>query len=115
MHNACGCGEKAAIKALLEARADLNVRSNTGSAPIHVAVLNNQPDALEALATLNANLDMPAFGGNTPIHEGVMQNNPSIVQKLIDLKADMNVESGPDNHFATPLKMARDRKKKKVA
>lgn len=115
IHNACGCGEKGAIGALLEARADLNIRSNAGSAPIHVAALSNQPDALEALANLKANLDMPAFGGNTPIHEGVMQNNPAIIQKLVDLKADMNIESGPEHGFATPLKMARDRKKKKAA
>merc|ERR1719240_1200063 len=58
---------------------------------------------------------MPAFGGNTPIHEGVMQNNPSIIQKLVELKANMNIESGPEHKFATPLKMARDRKKKKAA
>merc|ERR1711871_1221691 len=58
---------------------------------------------------------MPAFGGNTPIHEGVMQNNPAIIQKLVDLKADMNIESGPEQGFATPLKMARARKKKKAA
>jgi len=115
IHNACGCGEKGAIKALLEANADLNIRSSSGSAPIHVAVLNNQPDALEALAGLKANLDMPAFGGNTPVHEGVMQNNPAIIQKLLELKADINIESGPEHEFATPLKMARDRKKKKAA
>lgn len=115
IHNACGCGEKGAIEALLEADADLNIRSSTGSAPIHVAVLNDQPDALEALASLTANLDMPAFGGNTPVHEGVMQNNPAIIQKLLELKANINIESGPEHGFATPLKMARDRKKKKAA
>ena len=27
----------------------------------------------------------------------------------------MNVESGPENHFATPLRMALERKKKKAA
>lgn len=115
LHNACGCGEKDAIQALLDAKADLNIRSSTGSAPIHVAVLNNQPGALEMLASLGANLDMPAFGGNTPIHEAVMQNNPSIIQKLVELKANLNIESGPEHQFATPLKMARERKKKKAA
>lgn len=114
-HNACGCGEQCAIKALVEARADLNIRSTSGSAPVHVAVLNSQPDSLETLASLKANLDMPAFGGNTPMHEAVMQNTPSIIQKLVELKANINIESGPEHQFATPLKMARERKKKKAA
>merc|ERR1711972_254483 len=101
--------------ALLEAGADWNLRSRSGAAPIHVAVINDQPAMLEALKARRSNLDMPAFGGNTPVHEGVMQNNPGIIQKLFDLKADVNIESGPDNGFATPLKMAIDRKKKKAA
>jgi len=67
-----------------------------------------------ALKARRANLDMPAFGGNTPVHEGVMQNNPGIIHKLFDLKADINIESGPDNGFATPLRMAIYRKKKKA-
>merc|ERR1712176_1342685 len=58
---------------------------------------------------------MPAHGGNTPVHEAVMQNNAGLVQKLFDLKADINIESGPDNKYATPLKMAIERKKKKAA
>jgi aerobic-type carbon monoxide dehydrogenase small subunit (CoxS/CutS family) len=115
IHNACGCGEAGAIKALLEAKADLNIKSNTGAAPVHVAVINNAPASLETLAERKANLDMPAFGGNTPVHEAVMQNNPDMIQKLLDLKADVNIESGPENGFSTPLKMAMDRKKKKAA
>mmetsp|Transcript_23756 Transcript_23756/g.66725 ORF Transcript_23756/g.66725 Transcript_23756/m.66725 type:complete len:480 (-) Transcript_23756:101-1540(-) len=115
LHNACGSGEVGAIKALLEAKADINSKSKSGAAPIHTAVVNDQPAALEALESLKANLDMPAFGGNTPVHEGVMQNNPDIIKKLFDLNADINIESGPENGYATPLRMAIDRKKKKAA
>lgn len=115
LHNACGSGEVPALQALLDAGADWNAKSKSGSAPVHVAVINDQPLILEALQTRGANLDMPAFGGNTPLHEGVMQNNPGIIQKLLDLRADMNTESGPENGFATPLRMAVDRKKKKAA
>jgi len=115
LHNACGSGEVGALKALLDAGADWNAKSRSGAAPVHVAVINDQPCILDALLARRANLDMPAFGGNTPVHEGVMQNNPSIIQKLFDLRADINIESGPDSGFATPLKMAIDRKKKKAA
>jgi len=115
LHNACGSGELGGIRALLEAKADLNIRSSNGAAPIHAAVINDQPKSLEVLKTFNANLNLPAFGGNTPVHEGVMANNPEIIKKLLELKADINCESGPDNDFATPLKMAEDRKKKKAA
>merc|ERR1712217_943780 len=115
LHNACGNGDVGAIKALLEAKADINIKSKNGAAPIHTAVVNDQPAALDVLKELKTNLDMPAFGGNTPVHEGVMQNNPDIIQKLFDLKADINIESGPEHGFATPLKMAIDRKKKKAA
>merc|ERR1711972_497644 len=80
----------------------------------HAAVINNQPSSLEVLKEGKINLDMPAFGGNTPVHEGVMQNNPDIISKLFDLRADINIESGPEHGFATPLKMAIDRKKKKA-
>jgi len=115
LHNACGSGEVGGIRALLEAKADMNIRSSNGAAPIHAAVINNQPKSLEVLKQFNANLNLPAFGGNTPVHEGVMANNPDIIKKLLELKADINVESGPDNDFATPLKMAEERKKKKAA
>jgi hypothetical protein len=115
LHNACGSGACDSVRALLENRGDLNLKSKSGAAPVHAAVLNNQPEVLDVLKELKANLDMPAFGGNTPVHEGVMQNNPSIIQKLFDLNADINIESGPEHGFATPLKMATDRKKKKAA
>ncbi|CAJ1348684.1 unnamed protein product [Effrenium voratum] len=114
LHNAAGCGPQA-IRVLLQARGDLNLLSRTGTAPVHVAAINNQPSSLEALQLCRANLDMPAAGGNTPAHEAVMQNNAEIIQKLFDLKADINIESGPANHFATPLAMAIGRKKKKAA
>lgn len=115
LHNACGCGNVGGIRALLKARGDLNAKSNGGAAPVHVAVINDQPLALEVLKEARANLDMPAFGGNTPVHEGVMQNNADIIQKLFSLGANINIESGPENDYATPLKMANDRKKKKAA
>ncbi|CAE7227681.1 hace1 [Symbiodinium natans] len=115
LHNACGCGQGDNIRVLLEARADLNRKSRSGAAPVHVAAISDRPSSLEALVQFKANLDMPAIGGNTAVHEGVMQNNPGIIQKLFELKADINIESGPDNQFATPLRMALDRKKKKAA
>lgn len=115
LHNACGAGESGAVKALIQAKADLNVKSKGGSAPIHVAVLNDEPGVLDTLKSLKANLDMPAFGGNTPVHEAVMQNNADMIQKLFELKADINIESGPEHKFSTPLKMALDRKRKKAA
>merc|ERR1712060_385210 len=93
----------------------INSKSKSGAAPIHTAVINDQPAALEVLKELKTNLDMPAFGGNTAVHEGVMQNNPDIIKKLFALKADINIESGPEHGYATPLKMAMDRKKKKAA
>ncbi|CAE7041984.1 unnamed protein product [Symbiodinium microadriaticum] len=115
LHNACGCGQVDSIRVLLEARADLNMKSRSGAAPVHVAAISDRPVSLEVLKQYKSNLDMPAVGGNTAVHEGVMQNNPGIIQKLFELKADINIESGPDNQFATPLKMALDRKKKKAA
>mmetsp|Transcript_16356 Transcript_16356/g.38722 ORF Transcript_16356/g.38722 Transcript_16356/m.38722 type:complete len:468 (-) Transcript_16356:63-1466(-) len=115
LHNACGCGQADAIRILLQARCDLDGKSRSGAAAVHVAALSDQPASLEVLREFKANLDMPAVGGNTAVHEGTMQNNPGIIQKLFDLKANINIESGPDNHFATPLRMAIDRKKKKAA
>mmetsp|Transcript_470 Transcript_470/g.1099 ORF Transcript_470/g.1099 Transcript_470/m.1099 type:complete len:488 (-) Transcript_470:106-1569(-) len=115
LHNACGSGEVPALQALLDAGADWNAKSGAGAAPVHVAVINDQPDILKVLKDRGANLDMPALGGNTPVHEGVMQNNPSIIKHLRELGANINIQSGPDNHCATPLRMAIDRKKKKAA
>jgi len=114
LHNAVGCGKAECIRVLLKARGDLNLQTRSGLAPVHMAAISNQPTSLEVLHECKANLDMPAVGGNTPVHEAVMQNNPEIIQKLFDLKADINIESGPDHHFATPLHMALERKKKKA-
>lgn len=115
LHNACGSGEPLTIKALIQSGADANLRSNSGTAPVHVAVTNKQPRSLQALKDCGANLDQPAFGGNTPIHEAVMQNDAAMIKTLFDLGADINVQSGPSNDLATPLRMATDRKKKKAA
>merc|ERR1719401_1009098 len=114
LHNACGSGESGAIKVLLEAKVNLCAMSKNGAAPIHAAVINDQPNSLQTLKELSANLDQPAFGGNTAVHEAVMLNNPEMIQKLFDLGANINIESGPENGFATPLKMAEERKKKKA-
>lgn len=114
LHNSCGSGEVGAMRLLLAARADLNFKSRNGAAPVHVAVVNSQLEILRALKDLSANLDMPAFGGNTPVHEAVMQNSPEVIRELFSLRADINVESGPDNGFATPLKMAMERKRRKA-
>lgn len=115
LHNACGSGQVRSLFALLDAGADLNAKSRNGAAPIHVAVINDQPDILEAISSRKADLDMPTFEGNTPVHEGVLSNNPGIIKKLMELRADINLESGPGHEFATPLKMAIQRKKKKSA
>jgi hypothetical protein len=114
LHNACGSGEKGAIKALIAANADLKAMSTNGAAPVHAAVINDQPASLQMLKELGANLDQPAFGGNTAVHEGVMLNNPQIIKTLFELNANINIESGPEHDFATPLKMAEERKKKKA-
>jgi len=114
LHNACGSGAVEGIKFLLDARADINVKSESGLGPIHVAVLSEQISSLETLFKLGVNMDMPALGGNTCVHEAVLMNKAPIVQKLFDFKADINIESGPSTGYQTPLKMARERKKKKV-
>mmetsp|Transcript_116735 Transcript_116735/g.341765 ORF Transcript_116735/g.341765 Transcript_116735/m.341765 type:complete len:478 (-) Transcript_116735:47-1480(-) len=114
LHNACGSGELGGVTALLEAKADLNLKSKGGAAPVHVAVINSQPEVLDVLKKFKANLDMPAFGGNTPVHEAVMKNDADMIKKLLDLNADINIESGPEHSFATPLKMAMVRNKKKA-
>lgn len=116
LHNACGNGQLGAVKELVEARADLNARSTSGAAPLHVAVINNQASVLELLIKdLKVNPDMPAFGGNTPVHEAVMHNSPDMIECLARLGSDINIESGPEHRFQTPLKMAMERKKKKAA
>merc|ERR1712151_477119 len=64
---------------------------------------------------LGANMDAPAFGGNTPLHESVMKDSPELIKRLFELAANINVESGPEHDFATPLAMAISRHKEKAA
>lgn len=114
LHMACSVGQVDTIKTLGSAKADFNAMTIEGGTPLHTAVQQEQVDVLKELKSLKCNMNIPAPGGNTAMHEAVIKNSPKLIQELARLGCDCNIESGPNNEYQTPLKMAITRRRKRA-
>jgi ankyrin repeat protein len=68
------------VDALLQARADVNVRDSRGRTPLWLAV--EQPIVLERLIRAGAALDVKSAGGDTILHHAARVASPEIVSRL---------------------------------
>jgi ankyrin repeat protein len=84
-------GNLSQLQFLVENGANFNVRSDTGRAPMHVAVLKQRRDAVEFLALeAKADINIADSGGNSPLHLAIYRNNPEIVSLLLSVGARLN-------------------------
>jgi len=90
-----------AIRLLIQARADVNIRDNKGVSPLDYAVASSTEDTIALLLAHGARLNEPnPETGATPISEAAPRGNAEIVQYLLQFHPDLGI---PDRRGNTPL------------
>ena len=64
-----------AIKALIDARAELNARSSDKSTALLIASINGHFDIAKYLIQRGADVNLPSIDDATPLAEGVTKND----------------------------------------
>jgi uncharacterized protein len=87
-------GDKAAIKALIQQKADVNAAQIDGATAVHWAVYKDDAEMLETLIAAGAQTDIKNREGITPLHMASLFGDPRIVDRLIKAGADAK-QRGP--------------------
>ena len=91
LHYAAGTGESEPVRALLEAKADPNVRDEyKGQTPLQLAVQADSPKAVKLLLEAKADPNVPDYEGGTALHYAASNRNPAIARQLIAGGGDPN-------------------------
>jgi beta-lactamase regulating signal transducer with metallopeptidase domain/ankyrin repeat protein len=90
-----------AIRLLIQAHADVNIRDNKGVSPLDYAISSSTEDSIALLLAHGARLNEPnPETGATPISEAAPRGNAEIVQFLLQFHPDLGI---PDKRGYTPL------------
>ena len=92
-------GDFEAVKALIDAGADLNIQDDDGDTPLHWAA-DGYTDIARALIDAGADLNIQDDDGWTPLHWVAGSGYTDIARALIDAGADLNIQ---DDDGWTPL------------
>ena len=101
--NAAKLGDAAAVRSLIQQRADVNAAQPDGTTALHWAVQRDNPDIVDLLIKAGANAKPANRYGVTPLSVAALNGNASIIQKLIAAGADPNATSAEGE---TPLMTA---------
>jgi len=93
----------AAIKALIDAGADVNVKNRDGNTPLHIAARDGRTEAIKALIQANADVNAKDYIGRTPLHNAARDGHTEAIKALIQANADVNAK---DEEGLTPLHSA---------
>jgi len=80
--------DKAALRTLLQQKADVNAAQIDGTAALHWAVYNNDAEMLDALIGAGAKVDVKNREGVTPLQMASQFGNAKVVDKLLKAGAD---------------------------
>src|SRR4051812_48285528 len=82
-------GDSAALAALLQRKADVNIPQVDGSTALHWAVYHDDLDAADRLIRAGAKIDLANPEGTTPIAMASLYGSVSMINKLIKAGADV--------------------------
>lgn len=71
------------IKRILEAGADLDARTISGSTPLHCATYNGHIELIQILLDAGAPLEAAKIGGNTALHDAALFRNIAVVKVFL--------------------------------
>jgi ankyrin repeat protein len=100
LYEAAWRGDLAHVESLLDHGANINMRSNAGTTPLHKAVSKGHLGVVEILIARGADINARDKKNRTPLHEAVNLGHAEIARTLIAAKADLNVTDAYGN---TPL------------
>jgi len=96
-------GDKAAVQALIQQKADVNVAQADGATAIQWAAYRNDLDIADLLIAAKANVKTPNHDGATALRLASINGSAAMIQKLLKAGADAN-EASPNGE--TPLMFA---------
>src|SRR3954462_5311536 len=88
--NAAAEQDKAAIRALLKQRVDVNARRADGATALLWAVHFNDLETVDLLLKAGADVNAADDHGMTPLAQAVENNNPALVQRLLGAGSNAN-------------------------
>src|SRR6266700_3329553 len=83
-------GNKAAVRSLLQKKADVNATQTDGTTALHWAVRLDDLDTAEQLIRAGANVSAATRAGATPLQLAVINGNAAMIEKLVKVGADPN-------------------------
>ena len=96
-------GDKAALRSLLEQKADVNAPQTDGATAIQWAAYRDDMEMAGLLISAGANVKLANREGATALYLASIHGNPAMIDKLLNAGADPN-ERGPEGE--TPLMLA---------
>jgi ankyrin repeat protein len=87
-------GDKAAIRSLIQQKADINAPQPDGATAVHWAVYKNDVEMLDLLIAAGAQVDLKNRHGVTPLHMASLYGHPNLIERLLKAGADVK-QRGP--------------------
>ncbi len=81
-------GDRAAVRTLLERRADVNSAEPDGTTALHYAVQRSDPETVDLLLRAGANVKAVNRYGIAPLHVAATAGSAPVLEKLLDAGAD---------------------------
>jgi ankyrin repeat protein len=90
--NAAGKGDLASVRALLDAKADVNAKDTDGGTALTYASQNGHLEVVQALLAKGADVNAKMPNGGTALMIASQGGYREVVQALLDAKADVNAK-----------------------
>jgi ankyrin repeat protein len=90
LHFAARSGNQSAVESLIEYKADVNARTDSGITPLHWAAQNNREEMVDLLLAHKANANAGNAKSETPLHWTIERGETNIIAKLVKSGADVN-------------------------
>ena len=89
---ACGRGKLSKVRKLVEAGADVNHKSSSGQAGLHVAAIGGQAEVAAYLLENGAEVDIKTEADKTPLMTAAGQGTGAVLEVLLRFNADVNLK-----------------------
>src|SRR5205823_4888378 len=86
-------GNKAAVRSLLQKKADVNAAQSDGTTALHWAARLDDLEIADLLIHSGANVSAATRGGATPLELAAVNGSAAMIEKLIKAGADVNARS----------------------
>jgi ankyrin repeat protein len=93
LYYASDIGHEAVVRALLEHKADVDVKGRYGETALHWAAAGGHEAVVRALLEHKADVDANDKGGGTALYWAAAGGNEAVVRALLEHKADVDVKS----------------------